>query len=393
MHPDLVGVLFFYMTCKEIFKYIEHWAPKEIAWNKDNVGLQVGSAEREVKNILLSLDLNMNVVDEAIKKDCNIIITHHPLLFNPIRKIDTALDKKSLLIEKLIKHDITLFSAHTNLDFTKDGVSFELAKNLKLVNIRFLTNLASIQYKLIIFVPGNHLEKIANTIFENGGGIIGEYSHCSFRTRGEGSFKGSEKTIPSVGKKLVYEKVDEVKLEVLIDSWKLEKILSEVRKVHPYEEMAYDVFALSNKHADYGIGAIGELENQMNRDEFLNHISGCLNIKSFRYTVGRSSKIKTVAVCGGSGSEYIPDAVNSGADAYITSDIKYHTFFDNEDSLLLIDAGHYETEIFSLNELNKKLSAFIKENSKRTTQKSSEIRIYKYSRNANPVNFYNKSGA
>jgi dinuclear metal center YbgI/SA1388 family protein len=372
------------MTCGEIFKYIENWAPKEIAWNKDNIGLQVGSTERKVKNILLSLDLNMKVVNEAIKKDCNLIITHHPLLFNPLRKIDTDRDSNSLLIEKLLKYGITLFSAHTNLDFTRDGVSFELAKILKLKNIRFLTNLKSIQYKLVIFVPDSHLEKVANTIFENGGGIIGEYSNCSFRTKGEGSFKGSGKTSPSIGKKLNYEKVDEIKLEVLIDSWELEKILSAVRKVHPYEEIAYDVYPLNNKHTNYGVGAIGETNQPMNQYEFLDHVSKCLKIKNLRYTNGNRNKIKTVAVCGGAGSEFIAEAIKKGADAYLTADIKYHTFFDNEDKLLLIDAGHYETEIFSLNELNKRLNAFIKEK---------KIKVFKYGRNANPVNFYNNSGA
>ncbi|OGU73866.1 MAG: Nif3-like dinuclear metal center hexameric protein [Ignavibacteria bacterium RBG_16_34_14] len=372
------------MTCEEIFKYIENWAPKEIAWNKDNVGLQVGSSERKVKNILLSLDLNMRAVNEAINKNCNLIITHHPMLFNPIRTIDTDRDKNSLLVEKLLRHDITLFSAHTNLDFTKDGVSFQLAKTLKLKNIRFLANLKSKQYKLVIFVPDSHFEKVANAIFENGGGNIGEYSHCGFRTKGEGSFKGSEKTSPSIGKKLNYERVDEIKLEVLIDSWKLEKILSEVKKVHPYEEIAYDVYPLNNEHTNYGVGAIGETINPMNQDEFLDHISKCLKIKNFRYTGGKGSKIKTVAVCGGSGSEFISNAIKEGANAYITADIKYHTFFENEDQLLLIDAGHYETEIFSLNELNERLTALTKEN---------KIKVFKYSRNANPVNFYNNSGA
>lgn len=372
------------MTCGEIFKYIENWAPKEVAWNKDNVGLQIGSAERKVKNILLSLDLNMEVVKEAIKKDCNLIITHHPLFFNPLRKIDTGRDSKSLLIEKLIKHDITLFSAHTNLDFTKDGVSFQLAKALKLKNIRFLTNLKSIQYKLVIFVPETHLEKVANSIFDTGGGIIGEYSNCSFRTAGTGSFKGSEKSSPLIGKKMNYEKVDEIKLEVLIDSWKLEKILSAIRKVHPYEEIAYDVYPINNEHTSYGVGTVGETDKPMNYNEFLGHVSRCLKIKNFRYSGSNRNRIKTVAVCGGSGSEFISEAIKKDADAYITADIKYHTFFDNEDKLLLIDAGHYETEISSLSELNKRLRAFITEK---------KIRVYKFSRNANPVNFYNNSGA
>ncbi len=372
------------MTCGEIIKYIESWAPKGIAWSKDNVGLQVGSVERKVKNILLSLDLNMNVLNEAIKKNCNLIINHHPLLFNPIKKIDIDKDPASLIIEKLIKQDLTLYSAHTNLDFTKNGVSFELAKTLKLKNIRFLTNLKSTQYKLIIFVPDSHLEKVANTIFENGGGIIGEYSNCSFRTAGEGTFKGSEKTSPAFGKKLKNEKVNEIKLEVLIDSWKLEKILSEVKKVHPYEEVAYDVYPINNENINYGMGAIGELDKPISSDEFLIHVAKCLKIKNFRHTKGNGKKIKTVAVCGGSGFELITDAINVGADSYITADIKYHTFFDNEEKLLLIDAGHYETEIIVLDEMNNRLSSLTK---------GKKIKVYKYSETTNPVIFYNNSGA
>jgi dinuclear metal center YbgI/SA1388 family protein len=372
------------MTCGEIFKYIQSWAPEEIAWNKDNVGLQVGSAERKAKNILLALDLNMDVVTEAVKKDCNIIITHHPLLFNPLRKIDTDRDNTSQLVAKLIKHDITLFSAHTNLDFTKNGVSIELAKTLKLKNIKFLSSVKSTQYKLIVFVPENHIEKVASAIFENGGGIIGEYSNCSFRTKGKGSFKGSKKTSPSVGKKLNYEKVDEIKLEVLIDSWKLNKILSAIRNVHPYEEIAYDVYPLNNENVNYGIGAIGELSETMDRKEFLNHVSKSLKINNFRYTTGKGNRIKTVAVCGGSGSEVIPTAIKKYADALITADIKYHTFFDNEGKILLIDAGHYETEIFSLNEVNKRLNELIKKK---------KNKVFKYSGNTNPVIFYNKLGA
>jgi len=372
------------MTCGEIIKYIESWAPKEIAWSKDNVGLQVGSAERKVKNIFLSLDLNMKVLNEAITKNCNLIINHHPLLFNPIRKIDIDKDPISLILEKIIKHDVTLYSAHTNLDFTKDGVSFELAKTLKLKNIRFLTNLKSIQYKLIIFVPDSHLEIVANTIFKDGGGIIGEYSNCSFRTSGEGTFKGSEKASPSLGKKLSFEIVNEVKLEVIIDSWKLGKIISEVKKVHPYEEIAYDVYPLNNENSNYGMGAVGEIDKPMEMDEFLVHVAKCLKIKNFRHTKGNRKKIKTVAVCGGSGSELIPDAIKVGADSFITADIKYHTFLDNEERLCLIDAGHYETEILVLKELNKRLS---------DVTIGKKIKVYKYNSSTNPVIFYNNSGA
>jgi dinuclear metal center YbgI/SA1388 family protein len=373
------------MTCEEIFKYIENWAPKEIAWNRDNVGLQVGSPKRAIKNILLSLDANIKVADEAIRKNCNLIITHHPLLFNPLRKIDTDDDSTSLLVEKLIKHNITLFSSHTNFDFTKDGVSFELAKTLKLKNVSFLSNLEANQFKLIVFVPEKNLDAVAQAIFENGGGRIGEYTHCSFRTEGKGTFKGSEKTNPAVGKKLRYEKVNEIKIEVIVDSWKLDKVLKAVRKVHPYEEIAYDAYPLKNKNINYGVGTIGENKEPMSEADFLDHVSKSLRAKNFRYTSGKKGKIKKVAVCGGSGSEFIPIAVKEGADAYVSADIKYHTFFDYWKKILLIDAGHYETEIFSINELKTRLTGLTKGRNK--------IKVYKFSGNTNPVVFYNNVGA
>jgi len=368
------------MTCGDIIKYIESWAPGEIAWDNDNVGLQVGSAKWKIKNILLSLDLNIKVLNEAIKKNCNLIINHHPIFYNPLKNISLDKGYNALLIEKLIRNNISVYAAHTNLDFTRDGVSFQLAKALKLKNIRFLKNLRSAQLKLAVFVPESHLESVAESVFENGGGIIGEYTHCSFRTKGEGSFKGSSKTSPSVGKKLNYEKVPEIKLEVLIDSWKLEKILNAVKKVHPYEEIAFDVYPVTNENINYGMGAVGELTAPMGKNEFLKHVSGSLKLRNFRYTKGSAATIKKVAVCGGSGSELIKEAVKAGADSYITADLKYHTFFENETRLLLIDAGHFETEVVILDELKKRLSDLTG---------PEKIKIFKYSKSANPVIFYN----
>lgn len=290
------------MTCNDIIKYFEEWAPKEIAWQKDNVGLQVGSINQKLKNILLCLELTNRVIDDAIKKNCNLIISHHPLLFHPLKKIDLQKDKNSKLIEKLIKNDITLYSAHTNLDFTKDGVSFELAKKLKLRKIDFLVHQNSNQFKLVVFVPMNYVDKVANAIFENGGGHIGEYSNCSFRTKGEGTFKGSGKTNPFLGKKGNEEKTDEIKLEVLVDAWKLKKILSAIIKVHPYEEVAYDIYPLENPNTNFGAGAIGELDQSISQTQFLEYVSDHLKIKNFRYSKGKN-KIKKVALCGGAGEK------------------------------------------------------------------------------------------
>lgn len=369
------------MKCSEVFNYLEGWAPKEIAWNRDNVGLQIGSAEREIKNILLALDLDMNVINEAVRKNCNLIITHHPLLFNPLKKINVHNDLRSQLIEKLIKKDITLYAAHTNLDFTKDGVSFKLAEALELEDISFLKNLEANQFKIIVFVPETHVEKVAQAIFENGGGIIGDYSYCSFRTNGVGTFMGSEKSNPAVGKKQNYESVDEIKLEVLVDSWKSEKVIEAIKSSHPYEEVAYDIYPLQNKNVNYGIGAIGTLSKEMSGRNFLKHVSQKLKVKNFRYAEGKSKKIKKVAVCGGSGSEYLKDALNKKADAYITADLKYHIFFDAKNKILLIDAGHYETEIFSLKEMKRRLFDL--------TKSSTKTKVYEFSGNTNPMIFFN----
>ncbi len=382
MHFKNRSAFFFDMTGKEIIKYFENWAPKEIAWQKDNVGLQVGSGERKIKNILLSLEITESVIDDAIKRDCNFIITHHPFLFHPLRKLDLQNDKNSRLIEKLIKNDMTLYSAHTNLDSVKGGVSFQLAKRLELKEVSFLVPQKSNQFKLIVFVPENSVEVVAGAVFKSGGGIIGEYSNCSFRTNGKGTFKGSSKSNPSVGEKETNITVEEIKLEFLVDSWKINTIISAMTRVHPYEEVAYDIIPLENINANYGIGALGYLSKPVNEKEFLTIVAQKLKIKNFRYVKGRKNAIRKVAVCGGSGSEYIDDAIKNNSDAFITADLKYHTFQDYRDEILLIDAGHYETEIFSLDEVKNRLSEYI-ENSK------SKIKVFKYAGSTNPIIFYN----
>jgi dinuclear metal center YbgI/SA1388 family protein len=379
---QLRSAFFFDMIGNEIFKYIEDWAPKEIAWKNDNVGLQVGSGNRKVKNIILCLELNMKVIEQAIKKKCNLIISHHPLIFHPLKKIDIVRDKNSRLIEKLIKNDITLYSAHTNLDFTKDGVSFELAKKLKLKNIKFLTNLPSNQYKLSVFVPEKSIELVSDAVFKAGGGKIGEYSQCSFRIKGEGTFIGSEKSNPSIGKKNKKEKVQEVRLEVLVSSHNLKNVISAMLESHPYEEPAYDIYPLTNSGTNVGAGAIGELELPMDQKTFLQYVAKTINVNNFKFAEGKNGKIKRVAVCGGSGSEMIGNAISEGADVYITADIKYHAFQDAQNEILLIDAGHYETEIHSLNEVERRLREFVGGNS--------GIKVFKFSGSTNPVIFFNK---
>jgi dinuclear metal center YbgI/SA1388 family protein len=385
MHFEKRSAFFFEMTGKEIIKYLEEWAPKGIAWDKDNVGLQVGDPEIKIKNVLLSLDLKEEVIEGALKENCNLIITHHPILYHPIKNLDYSKNRIARLIEKLIKNNITLYSAHTNLDFTKHGVSYQLAQRLSLKNIRFLKNLSDNQIKLAVFVPVSHINKVAEAIHQSGGGIIGEYSHCSFRTPGTGTFKGSDESNPSIGTKGVVEFVEEVKLEVLVNKWNLNQVINAMKKAHPYEEAAYDIYPLQNDNVNYGMGAVGELEASIDIKEFLNFISSKLSTSTLRYSKGNKKKIKSVAVCGGSGGELLDEAIKQNADAFVTADLKYHTFQDAEGKILLVDAGHFETEVPVLDEIKNRLESLINSNKK--------IKVLKYKGSTNPIVFYNKSGA
>ncbi len=371
------------MIVNDVIKYLEGWAPKETAWQKDNTGLQIGATESKIKNIFLCLELTEIALSEAVEKNCNFIITHHPFIFQPLKKIDITNDKNSKLIEKIIKNDITLYSFHTNLDFTKNGVSFALAKKLDLKNISFLENQESNQFKLVVFVPGNNLNEVLDAIFNSGGGKIGEYEKCSFQVPGKGTFEGSENSNPAIGKAQNFEKVDEIRLEILIDSWNLKKVISAMIEAHPYEEPAFDVYPLQNKNVNFGFGAIGNLENSLSENDFLNFVKEKLNLINLRFVKGKSGSIKKVAVCGGSGSDLLKQAILQKADAFITADVKYHTFHDAEDEILLIDAGHYETEILVFDEVKTKLEKLI-------LKYNSDSEIFVFSQSTNPVRYLNK---
>ncbi|MBZ0199088.1 MAG: Nif3-like dinuclear metal center hexameric protein [Ignavibacteriaceae bacterium] len=371
------------MTCNDIIKYIESWAPKETAWQKDNVGLQAGAPNREVSNILLSLEVTPPVLEQAIRQNCNLIITHHPFIFTPIKTLNFDHDTQSIILQTLIKNDITLYSAHTNLDFTKDGVSFILAKKLGLQKINFLTKLKSNQFKLSVNVPVDAVDKVADAIFAAGGGIVGEYSGCSFRQKGLGTFYGSSSSNPKRGNKEKFERVDEFKLEIVVYAWKLNAAVKALKAAHPYEEPAFDVLPLENENPNHGAGAIGEFEIPLKIDDFFSQLKKNLKLSNFRYATGKSKTVKKVAVCGGSGSDLFNEAVKAGADVFVTADIKYHTFHDAVDKIWLIDAGHYETEIHVLNEMERRLKNLTKEN---------RIKIFKYKGSTNPILFYNKEG-
>ncbi len=358
------------MKHKEVFEFLEDWAPKGIAWERDNVGLQVGDFDSETKGILLTLDITADAIEKAIKEKCNLIISHHPLFFNPLNRIDLQ-SSKGKIINLAIKNGLTIYSAHTNLDFSKDGVSFSLAKRLGLEKITFLENAPSTQYKLVTFVPEQNVENLLNKLSEAGAGVIGNYTHCSYQLKGFGTFFGQENTNPAIGEKGKLEKVEEIRLEMIFEKWNLNKILKTLLTNHPYEEPAYDIYPLENKNVNYGFGAVGYLNERMDLVSFVNLVKKKLRAPSVKYTSGKKKFIEKVGVCGGSGAELIQRAINSGCDAFVSADIKYHTFLDYADSIALIDAGHFYTEFPVLDELKDRLSDLF-------NRKRLKIKVIKY---------------
>jgi len=347
------------MKILDVINFIESWAPKQISWDKDNAGLQIGSRDVSIDAILLVLDVDDQVFKKAVRNSANLIISHHPLIFNPHKNLDFGV-KRNQLIKNLIKHEITLYSAHTNLDFTKDGVSFALAQKLGLKGIDFIENIPQTQYKIVTFVPQKNLETVLTSLSTAGAGLIGEYSNCSFQTEGIGTFRGSELSNPSVGKKGKLEKVAEVKLEMIFEKWKLNALLKALHESHPYEEPAYDIYPLENKNVNFGYGAFGILDKQVETEKFIRKVKTSLNAPSVKWTRGKLKPIQKVGVCGGSGSDLIQSAIAKKCDAFVTSDVKYHTFQDYEDEIVLIDVDHYYSEAVILEVFKNKLEKFFK---------------------------------
>ncbi len=348
------------MNIKEFQKQFEQITPPAIAWNGDNIGLLVGRENDEIKNILVVLDLTMKVAEEAKRKKANCIITHHPLIFHPLKNI-TPRSRVGELVLYLTENKINLYAAHTNLDSVKWGVNFALAKTLQLTNVQILSPMKESLTKIVVFVPRDYVEKISEAMHEAGAGMFTKYDRCSFRNEGIGTFRGMNDANPFLGEVGKLEKANEVRLEMLAEHWKIDAVLSAMLKAHPYEEVAYDIYPLLNRNTEYGLGAIGTLPKKMLQKDFLSLVKKKLGAKALRFS-GTSNSVERVAVCGGSGTALIGDAISQNADAMITADVKYHTFQDVEGKILLVDAGHYETEHIVLPALAKKIQQMFKQN-------------------------------
>lgn len=325
---------------------MEKWAPQHLAYEWDNVGLQVGSYSNKVKKVMVTLDVLESVVDEAIENEIDLIIAHHPLLFKPAKYINMDSVQGSI-IQKLIRNDITVYASHTNLDVAKGGVSDILCEVMGINGTDVLISSGyEVMYKIVVYVPTTHLNIVREAIGESGAGHIGNYSHCTFQTEGIGTFKPLEGTDPYIGKKGELEFVPESKIETIVTEDKLSLTLDRVKSVHPYEEVAYDIFPLKNKGKETGAGRIGILPNEMTLQDLCEHVKKTLNVPMVRVTGELNQVIRKVAVLGGSGSDYVDAAREKGADVYITGDMSFHEAQDAwQMGLSLIDPGHHVEKV------------------------------------------------
>ncbi|MBK1440643.1 Nif3-like dinuclear metal center hexameric protein [Parapedobacter sp. ISTM3] len=334
------------MYLQELTDYLESLAPLDYQEPYDNAGLLVGSPAKPIKQALVSLDCTEEVVDEAIDLGCDLIISHHPIVFKGLKRFNgkTYVER---VVMKAIKHDIALYAIHTNLDNVTGGVNSKIAERLGLQKTAILSSRKELLRKLSVFVPASHAEEVRAALFAAGAGHIGNYDECSFNVAGYGTFRGGEGTNPFVGSRGKQHREEEVRIEVVYPIDRERKLLIGLFKAHPYEEVAYDIYPLQNNHPQVGSGLVGELDHPLPELEFLRLLKEQLQASVIRHTALLGKPVARVAVCGGAGGFLLGAAIRSGADAFVTADYKYHEFFDAEGKIMIADVGHFESEQFT----------------------------------------------
>jgi dinuclear metal center YbgI/SA1388 family protein len=333
-------------TIADVANYLNELAPTAYQENYDNAGLLTGNPTWEVKAALITLDCTEPVVEEAIDLGCNLIVAHHPILFKPIKKITSSNYVERTLI-KAIKNDIAIYASHTNLDHVHHGVNSRIAKKLGLVNSKILLPKRETLVKLVTFSPRANTAAVLEALHRAGAGQIGEYKNCSFTVAGTGAFSPTEKANPYLGTAGTPEKVEEDRLEVILPKYLERPIIQALKSAHPYEEVAYYLTELINENQDVGAGMVGDLPEEASALDFLKKIKTGMKSGCLRHTALCHPKIKRVAVCGGAGSFLVREAKRAGAQVFVSSDFKYHEFFDAENEIILADIGHYESEQFT----------------------------------------------
>ncbi len=348
------------MKIKDIIAILEEMAPLAYAEEFDNVGLLTGSSDDEATGILVCHDALENIIDEAIAKNCNMVVCFHPILFSGLKKI-TGKNYVERAVIKAIKNDIAIYAVHTALDNHKQGVNKIFCDALGLINTKILVPKEGFICKLVTYTIPENLEKLRNALFDAGAGNIGNYENCSFNSQGMGTYQGNADSDPEIGAPGEFVEAQEIKIEVTFEKHLEGKILKALFSNHVYEEVAYEIYSLENRHQNIGLGMTGELESPMDEKEFLQMVKEKMQAGGIRHSAFTGRKVKKVAVLGGSGSFAIKNAIASGADVFLTADLKYHQFYEAEGKLLLADIGHFESERFTQDHIAGFLSESIKE--------------------------------
>ncbi|MCH1518117.1 MAG: Nif3-like dinuclear metal center hexameric protein [Flavobacteriaceae bacterium] len=334
------------MKISAITHILEQWAPLSYAEDFDNVGLLVGNKEANCENVLIAHDVSEAVVEEAVGKNCQMIICFHPIIFKGLKSL-TGKNYVEKTVIKAIENKIAIYALHTALDNHKKGINYTLGETLGLKNQRILIPQKNTLFQLTTYVPSAQKTDVLAALHKAGAGSIGHYSQCSFTVTGEGQFLGDNHSTPQQGTKESLSKLTEDSLRVIVPKHCKKQVIDALQDSHPYESVAYELIAVENLNPDIGLGSIGELEQSMSLATFLEHTKTSLKVPAIRHSASEKDQIKKVAVLGGSGSFCINAAIAQGADALVTADLKYHDFYTPEKGLLLVDAGHYETEHFT----------------------------------------------
>ncbi len=363
------------MKIKEIIKEIEDLAPLSLQDGFDNAGVQVGEVNQQATGVLLCLDITEEVIDEACELECNLIISHHPLLFNSLKSL-TGKNYIERCVIKAIQRQIVIYAAHTNLDNVVNGVNYRIAQKLGLQNIRILSPKKDSLLKLVTFVPQKYADVVRKALFNAGAGQIGNYDSCSYNTQGEGTYRPGENTEPFCGEIGEFHTEPEIRIETILPFYKKNTILRALLATHPYEEPAYDFYRLDNIWNQAGSGVVGELLSPEDEFTFLYRVKDIFQLPTLKHSPLRNKEINEVAICGGSGAFLIQDAINFGADVFITGEAKYNDFYNVEKDILLAVIGHYESEVCT-----KEIFFEI------ITKKFPNFAVHFSNTNSNPVNY------
>ena len=336
------------MKIKEIITVLEEMAPLAYAEDFDNVGLLVGNQDEEATGVLVCHDALESVIEEAIAKKCNLVVCFHPILFSGIKKI-TGKNYVERSVLKAIKNDIAIYAVHTALDNHKNGVNKIFCDALGLINTKILVPKPNFIQKLVTYTIPENVEQVRNALFDASAGEIGNYDDCSFTSQGIGTYMGNENSNPEIGERFEFVEAQEIKIEVTFEKHLQSKILKALLKNHVYEEVAYEIYDLQNLHQNIGLGMVGELEKPLSETEFLSLVKTKMQCGGIRHSSLLGKSIKKVAVLGGSGSFAIKNAIQAGADVFLTADLKYHNFYESENQIVLADIGHFESERYTKN--------------------------------------------